>query len=630
MKDFSEELKQVPQSPGVYLMRDADDRIIYVGKAINLRRRVRSYFTPSSHGKTAKVLAMVEHVDHFEYILVKNEVESLVLESNFIKQHRPKYNILLRDDKQYPYIAIPKEKFPRLLKVRQVHNDGGRYFGPYPNAYAVNDTIRLLQRMYLIRTCSLDFDKDPKRSRPCLNYDMGQCLAPCMGWADEAAYLDRVDRLAEILRGKDSDLRAILEKKMQEASDALAYEKAAGYRDDLRNLDALQEKQQVSFSSGKDVDVIAMARGSEQVSMQVFFVRGGKIVNRESYEMEEAFQEEAGEIIASFLKQFYVDATTIPQEILVEEMPEDRAAIEDFLSDKRGSRVHIHVPQRGDKHGLLLTARTNAEVQLEKARRRRARRERDKDRGIRALEELVGRDLDRLEAYDISNLSGVQNVGSMVVYRRERKESKEYRKFKIKTVEGIDEYASQREMLSRRFDHGLKDRAEGKTQTGFGVLPSLVLMDGGIGQVHVAEAVLRERGLDIPVLGLFKDDKHRTKGIFYQEKERVLDPRSPLYKFLYAIQEEVHRFAISYHRKLRSKDMLTSGLDQVEGVGPKRRQALLRAFGSMEALEKASLEEIRQVPGIPEKVAQHLIQYFAERRVQSAQTPAQSPQETKE
>lgn len=613
MKDFKEELRQLPQEPGVYLMRNKDDEIIYVGKAINLRRRVRSYFTPSDHGKSAKVLAMVENVDRFEYIVVNNEVESLVLESNFIKEHRPKYNILLRDDKQYPYICIPNEKFPRLLKLRQVKKDGGIYFGPFPNAYAVNDSIRLLQRLYSIRTCSLDFDKGAFLKRPCLNYDMGLCPAPCVGLADEKKYMDKMDRVKEILKGKDEDLRQVLEEKMKKAADELAYERAAGYRDDIRNLDALKEKQQVSFSKGQDADVIAMARGSSQISIQIFFVRGGKIVNRETYEMEEEFQEEASEVISSFMKQFYPDAAYIPGEIVLEFMPADAQALTEFLSEKRGSKVNLHVPVRGDKRGLIKTARHNAEEQLDRIERRRQRRERNKDKGVKALEDIIGIEIGRIEAYDISNISGVQNVGSMVVYMREKKEPREYRKFKIRTVEGIDEYASQREMLSRRLDNGIRELEAGNDKTGFGYLPSLIIMDGGKGQVNIAKEALETRGFDIPVMGLVKDDKHITRAIIYKNEEIGLDPASPLYKFLYAIQEEVHRFAINYHRKLRSREMLKSELDDIPGIGVKRRQALIKAFSTIDNIKKQSVEDLAAIPGMNKKAAKNILEYFEEK-----------------
>lgn len=611
MKDFSEQVQNLPQAPGVYLMYNEANEIIYVGKAISLRNRVSSYFQKSSSGKTPKVLAMVEHIDHFEYILVENEVEALVLESNFIKEHAPKYNILLRDDKQYPYIRISNEKFPRLQKVRQVENDGASYFGPYPNAYAVNETIQLLQRIYSIRTCNLDFDKGARLDRPCLNYFIEQCPAPCIGIADEAAYMANMAEVETFLKGRDQSLRKALKEQMEKAAAELKFERAARFRDDLLNLDALLEKQQVTFTSANDADIIAMARGTANITIQVFFLRAGKVVDQEHFSMREEFQEESADILSSFLKQFYLDASYVPREILLEQEPSDMEAIQAFLTHKKGQKVTIHVPQRGKKSALMETVRINAEDQLAKQEKREQKKERNKDRGIAALENLLGlEDIRRIESYDVSNISGVQNVGSMVVYDREKKVPKEYRKFKIRGVDGIDEYASQREMLTRRFEHGLRDIAEGKTETGFGQLPSLVIMDGGKGQVNIAEGILKDRELDIPVIGLIKDDKHRTKALLYKGREFALEARSPLYKFMFAIQEEVHRFAINYHRKLREKDMVSSELDQIPGIGKVRKQSLLREMGSVERIKEAGLEELEAVVGMTKKAAASVYAYF--------------------
>ncbi len=613
MKDFTEELRQLPDSPGVYLMFDASNTIIYVGKAISLKRRVRSYFQKSNSGKTPKVLAMVEHVDHFEYILVENEVEALVLESNFIKEHAPKYNILLRDDKQYPYIKLTKETYPRILKVRQVHNDGGTYFGPFPNAYAVNDIIKLLQRVYQIRSCSLDIDGGKRLKRPCLYYFIHQCPGPCVDKVDPQKYQEAMDEIRRFLNGHDETIRAMLTENMREAAGELNFERAAAFRDDLVHLDELMAKQEVTFVNGMDADIIAMARGSNRITIQVFFQRGGKVVDRQHFSIREEYQDQRAEVLSSFLKQFYLDAPYIPKEIVVEEAPTDREALEAFLSQKKGQKVRIFVPQRGKKNELLKTAQNNAEEQLTLLERREARKERNTDRGIHELEERLGLSgIHRVEAYDISNTSGVQNVGSMVVYDRERKQPREYRKFKIRTVEGINEYASQREMLRRRFDHGLRDRAEGKTRTGFGALPDLIMMDGGKGQVNLCQDILRARELSIPVVGLVKDDKHRTRALLYNNKEYALNPRSPLYKYLYAVQEEVHRFAISYHRKLRSKEMVHSQLDDIPGIGPARKRALLDRFHTVEEINKASPEELRAVPGISEKQAKRIVTFLAQ------------------
>lgn len=612
MKDFTQQLKELPHQPGVYLMFNEENEVIYVGKAIDLFRRVHSYFTPSRHGKSPKVLAMVEKVDRFEYIVVENEVEALVLESNFIKEHDPYYNILLRDDKQYPYIHIPKEKFPRILKVRQVGEGGGDYFGPFPNAYAVNDIIRLLQRVFKIRTCRLDFDAGQTLKRPCLNYFIDQCPAPCVGKADEEAYMAAIDEVRDFLKGRDEEIRSYLHSEMTRAAHDLNFERAARFRDDLLHLDDLQERQKVSFTRRKDADVVAFARGVNHITIQVFFVRDGKLVDREHFEMKEAFQEEGEEIISSFLKQFYLQATYIPSEVLVGTLPTDQRAIEKFLTEQRGSKVSLLVPQRGDKRALLRTAQNNAEEELVKLERRANRKERSKDRGIKELEALLGlNEVGRVEAYDISNISGVQNVGSMVVFHREKKHPKEYRKFKIKTVEGPDEYASQREMVSRRFDHGLRDREAGKSRkTGFAAFPDLILMDGGLGQVHLVEKILRDRDLSIPVVGMVKDDRHVTRALVYRDLEYELKLTSPLHKYLYAVQEEVHRFAISYHRKLRSKDMVHSVLDEIPGIGPIRRQALLRELGSVESVKAADLDRLERVPGMNQRAAQNVFDHF--------------------
>lgn len=610
MKDFSEELKRLPEQPGVYIMRNAADVIIYVGKAVSLKNRVRSYFQKGTP-KSPKVQAMVDNIDHFEYIVVDTEVEALVLESNFIKEHAPKYNILLRDDKQYPYIKLTNERFPRILKVRSVQNDNATYFGPYPNAYAVNEIIDLLQRVYKIRTCNLNFDRGQSLKRPCLNFYIGTCPAPCVGLADEEAYLQNVKEVEAFLKGRTSEIRAMLTTRMHEASDALRFEQAARYRDDLMHLDALMEKQKVTFTSGKDADIIGMARGVNHVTIQVFFLRGGKVVDREHFTVKREFQESAEEIMGSFLMQFYLDATYVPKEILIETEPEDAGVIRDFLSDKKGQKVNLHVPQRGNKSSLMETVRANAEEQLKKVERREEKKERSQDRGVRELESLLGLEqIHRVEAYDVSNISGVQNVGSMIVYEREAKQPKEYRKFKIKTVEGPDEYGSQREMLERRFDRALEALEKGEMDAGFGALPSIVMMDGGKGQVNVCLEVLGERNFDIPVIGLVKDDKHRTRGVIYDNREYEVDIRSALYKYLYAVQEEVHRFAINYHRQLRGKDMVKTELDEIKGVGEVRKKALLTEFGSVDKIKKATLEELEQCPGMTRASASAVYAHF--------------------
>lgn len=611
MKDFSEQLKALPSKPGVYLMFDETDTIIYVGKAISLKNRVRSYFQKNNPSHTPKVRAMVSHIDRFEYILVENEVEALVLESNFIKQHAPKYNILLRDDKQYPYICITAERFPRLLKVRRVEQDGGRYFGPYPNAYAVNDIIKLLQQVYQIRTCALDFDRGAQLKRPCLNHYIDQCPAPCVSKAAEAVYMAAVDEVERFLKGDDTAIRHYLTSRMQAAAEALKYERAARLRDDLIRLDQLMERQKVSFTSGQDADIIAMARGSNQATVQVFFLRGGKVVDQAHFTIRQAYQEEAGALMSSFLQQFYLDAGYIPKEVLLDVEPDEMQLLQAFLTQRKGQKVNLIVPKRGRKSALMDTVRANAEEQLKKAEQRDDKRERNRDRGLAQLEAMLDLSgIGRIEAYDISNISGVQNVGSMIVYEKARKQPKEYRKFKIRGVSGIDEYASQREMLERRFAHGLEDIAEGRTATGFGVMPSLIIMDGGKGQVNVCEAVLEENNLSIPVVGLVKDDSHHTRALLYRNEAYALEPRSALYRLLYQIQEEVHRFAITYHRRLRDQAMVASELDEIEGVGKVRRQALLKHFGSVAEIRRKSVEELMAAPSMNRGVAERIHAHF--------------------
>lgn len=615
MKDFSLQLKEVPEKPGVYMMFNALGEIIYVGKAINLKRRVSSYFTKSRNNKGAKVNAMVEHVDHFEFIVVDNEVEALVLESNFIKEHEPRYNILLRDDKHYPYICISKEKFPRLLKVRQIADDGGEYYGPYPNAYAVNDTINLLQGIYRIRNCNLDFDRGQRLERPCLNYFIDRCPAPCVDKVDESEYEDSVEKLRDFLKGKDHDIRNMLTSKMKKASDELNYERAARFRDELLNLDKLKEKQTVSFTGVNDYDAIAFARSGKIICVQVLFIRQGKMVDREHFRMSELYKETDGAIVESFLKQFYVKATYIPNEILLESYPDDGESIEHFLSSKRGTKVKIHLPKRGSKKAIIDIAAKNAQMELNRIEKRIEKRERNRDKGIQGLEEILDLDnIGRIESYDISNISGVNNVGSMVVYMREKKQPKEYRKFKIRGVEGPNEYASQREMLSRRFDHGIKDRLEGRScKVGFACFPDLILMDGGSGQVHLAEEILKARELEIPVAGMVKDYKHTTKALYFKGKEILLKQKTPVYRFLYDIQEEVHRFAISYHRKLRSKEMVRSEMDEIKGIGEVRKKALMKAFGTIESIKKADIDSLAKVDGMNKKAAESVYNYFKEK-----------------
>lgn len=610
MFDIKEALKQLPDSPGVYLMHDAKGDLIYVGKAISLRRRVRQYFD-NNPNKGAKVEAMVSHIAYFEYIMVDNEVEALILESNFIKQNRPKYNILLRDDKQYPYIKITDEKFPRIQKVRRVLKDGAKYFGPYPNAYAVNDIIDLLRRIYKIRTCNLDFDKGQHLERPCLNHFIDRCDAPCVGKADESAYNETIEQIVGFLDGNDGSLKKLLMDKMLEAASEQRYEIAAQFRDSLASLETITEKQKVTKTNLLDRDMIAMARGEKNACAQVFFVRNGAIVDREHFILKDDYHDPAPEVFSAFLKQFYAESTYIPKEILLDQMPDDMEALQGLFNKIRGSKVKVTIPKRGSKREALDLVRQNAEDQLVQYERRHLKRERSKSQAIQDLEAILGTGaMRRVECYDISNISGAQSVGSMIVFEDGEKANKEYRKFKIKTVEGPDDYASLTEVLNRRFERGKIDRSEGKTQSGFGRFPSLLMMDGGKGQVSAAERVLEILDLELPICGLVKDDKHRTRAIYFKGQEHRLFVNSPAYRMVFRIQEEAHRFAISYHRSLRSKAMKESVLDAIPGIGPARKRALLQHFKSIDAIKRADIVHIEQVEGINQKTAQSVYNYF--------------------
>ncbi len=607
MKDFKYELSRLPEKPGVYLMKDKDDKIIYVGKAKNLKNRVRSYFQNDAN-KSMKVIKMVEKIDSFEYIIVETEVEALVLESNFIKEHRPHYNILLRDDKQYPYIMITNEKFPRVMKVRSVGNDDNQYFGPYPNAFAVNDIIDLLQTIFKIRTCNLNFDKGARLKRPCLNYYIGKCDAPCVGKADEKIYMDNIKSIVDFLKGKEEKLNSYLRDQMLYYSKNLLYEKAAEYRDYLTSIQALMEKQKVTNVNGQNIDVVALFKKGPFVCAQIYFMRDGKVVDRKHFIMDDTWDDQESEIMSSFMKQFYLNTSFVPKEILVDKLPDDKDLIEDLLQDKMKRKVRIHQPQRGEKYQLVQLAFENAEKMLDEFLRKREERERKKNLGLKNLEKALGiSPINRIEAYDISNTSGVNSVGSMVVYEDGKKAKKEYRKFKINTVEGPDDYGSMTEVLTRRFKRALS--AETK-QSGFGHLPDLIIMDGGKGHVNVAESVIESFGFDIKVIGLAKDDKHKTRAIVIQGREIDLDKNTAVYRFLYDIQEEVHRFAIDYHNKLRTSSITTSELTKIEGVGKKRLENLYKHFKSFDAIKKASVDELVECPGITKTVAQNIYDYF--------------------
>ena len=591
-------------------MRDVNGEIIYVGKAISLKNRVRQYFD-NNKNKGAKVLAMVSHIVDFEYIIVQNEVEALILESNLIKKNRPKYNIVLRDDKQYPYIKINKEKFPRIQKVRQVAKDGADYFGPYPDAYAVNDAIDLFHVYYPFRTCNLNFDKGQSLDRPCLNYFINRCNGPCIGKEDEKRYMENIDDVRRFLDKKDRVIPDKILDKMNEESEKLNFEMAAKYRDYYRALSIISERQYVTETTGDDMDIIAFSKGTSIIVVQVFFMRKGHIVDREHFIIKNDYAEKDSEIISSFMKQFYLDLIFIPKEIIVDHLPDELDSIAEYLSQKKGSKVSIHQPKLGKKFELVTMASRNAHDMRIKHEKRIDKKERNKSSGINQLKEVLNLDkVNRIEAFDISNTSGVQSVGSMVVFENGIANPKEYRKFKIKTIEGPDDYGSLKEVLTRRLTNAKKEIAKGSTHTGFGKLPDLILMDGGKGQVSIAKEVFKEMDMEIEVAGLVKDNKHTTRGIIYNNEEVPISRKDPVYKLIYEIQEEAHRFAINYHRSLMRKTMKKSELDKIKGVGKKTKSNLYKHFKTLSNIKKASVEELMEVPLVGKESALEIYKYF--------------------
>ena len=612
MFDIQEELKKLPAKPGVYIMHDEKDAIIYVGKAISLKNRVRQYFQ-SSRNKGPKIEQMVTRICRFEYIVTDSELEALVLECNLIKEHRPKYNTMLKDDKTYPYIKVTVgEEFPRILFSRTMKKDKSRYFGPYTSAGAVKDTIELMNKLFRLRVCNRNLPRDIGLERPCLNYHIKQCDAPCQGYISREAYREQVDQALEFLNGNYKPILQMLEKQMMEASEALDFERAIELRDLLNSVKQVAQKQKITASDGEDKDVIAVSTDRKEAVVQVFFVRNGRLIGREHFYLQVAPHDNRSTIINSFLKQFYSGTPFIPKEIMLQEEIEDREVLEQWLSTKRNGKVHICVPQRGTKEKLVELAEKNARMVLiqdsEKIKR-------EESRTIGALKEIgnwLGLEhLMRVEAFDISNISGFESVGSMIVYEKGKPKQSDYRKFKIKTVKGPDDYASMEEVLRRRFTHGMAEQQEGKEAYGkFSRFPDLIMMDGGKGQVNVALRVLDELGLAIPVCGMVKDDHHRTRGLYYQNEEIPIDTRSEGFHLITRIQDEAHRFAIEYHRSLRGKQQVHSVLDDIEGIGETRRKALMRKFKSLEAIRDASLEELEQTESMNRAAAEKVYDFF--------------------
>lgn len=617
MFDFQEELKKLPHCPGVYIMHDANDNIIYVGKAINLHNRVRSYFRKNI-GRGPQIDKMVTLIARFEYIVTDSELEALVLENNLIKEHSPKYNTMLKDDKTYPYIKVTvSEDYPRVLFCRQMKKDRSRYFGPYTSAGAVKDTIELINKLFCLRTCNRNLSKEVGGERACLNYHIGQCLAPCQGKITREEYQEQVKGALAFLNGNYQDTLKKLEQKMQRASENLEFEEAIRYRDLYNSVKQIASKQKMEESDGEDKDIIALACDDRDAVVQVFFVRGGKLIGREHFYMTHVSETPKKQILLDFVKQFYAGTPFIPRELILQEEIEDIQVIEQWLTGRKGSRVYIRIPKIGAKEKLVELAAKNAMLVLSQDKERIRREEGRTIGAVKEIASLLGlEEVNRMEAFDISNISGFANVGSMVVFEKGKPKKSDYRKFKIKTVSGPDDYACMKEVLTRRFTHGMEERKildDKELENEFGSFtkfPDLLMMDGGRGQVNIAFQVLEELRLNIPVCGMVKDDNHNTRGLYFNNKEIDIDRRSEGFKLITRIQDEAHRFAIEYHRSLRSKAQVKSVLDEIPGVGPTRRKALMKHFTSIEEIKQAEFETLLEAEGMNRAAAQSVYDFF--------------------
>ena len=596
--NIEEELKKLPAKPGVYLMHDERDVIIYVGKAVSLKNRVRQYFQ-ASRNKGVKIEQMVTHIARFEYISTDSEVEALVLECNLIKEHRPKYNTMLMDDKAYPFIKVTvQEEFPRVMLSRQMHKDKAKYYGPYTSAGAVKDTIDLIHKLYGIRTCNKALPRMQGKERPCLNYHIHQCPAPCQGYISKEAYGESVKKALAFLNGSYAPVLKELQEKMNMASENLEFEKAIEYRELLNSVNKIAQKQKITSSDMEDKDVIALAADKEDAVVQIFFIRDGRLIGRDHFCLHIAGDEEKKEILAAFLKQFYAGTPYIPRELMVQYELEEKELLEEWLSARRGQRVHIRVPKKGEKEKLVELAQKNADMVLTQDKERIRREEGRTIGAMKEIARLLGLpDISRVEAYDISNISGFQTVGSMVVYEKGRPKRSDYRKFKIQGVQGADDYASMREMLTRRLSH-------------YENYPDLIMMDGGRGQVNIALKVMEAVGVHVPVCGMVKDDKHRTRGIYYNNVEIPISRDSEGFRLVTRIQDEAHRFAIEYHRSLRSREQVHSVLDDIKGIGPARRKALMKSFQTLDAIRRASVDELAEAEGMNRRAAQQVFDFF--------------------
>lgn len=617
--DFEEELAKLPGKPGVYLMHDDKDAIIYIGKARSLRHRVRQYFQ-ASHHEGIKKDRMVQKIARFEYIVTDSELEALVLECNLIKEHRPKYNTMLTDDKTYPYIKVTLgEPFPRVLFSRQLKKDRSSYFGPYTSAGAVKDTIGLIHKLFQVRTCNRKLPKDIGAERACLNYHIHQCQAPCQGYISEEEYRKQIDGVLDFLNGRYQPILQMLEQKMADSAVNMDFEKAAEYRDLRNSVKQIAQKQKITHADGEDRDILALAYDERDAVVQIFFIREGRMIGRDHFYLRIVNEDGPAQILSSFIKQFYAGTPYIPRELMLQTDIAERAVIEEWLTDKKGQRVYLRVPKRGVKEKLVELAEKNAMIVLTQDREKIKREE---GRTIGAVKELADllllprEQIRRLEAYDISNTNGFESVGSMVVYEKGKPSRSDYRKFKLRSVSGPDDYASMHEVLTRRFAHGLKEREERKGRAldeeygSFTRFPDLILMDGGRGQVNVALQVLEELHLSIPVCGMVKDDNHRTRGLYYNNVELPIDRHSEAFRLITRIQDEAHRFAIEYHRSLRGKEQVHSVMDDIPGIGPARRKALMRKFLSIDAIRKASVEELADADSMNERAAQAVYDFF--------------------
>lgn len=611
MFNLEEELKKLPDKPGVYIMHDKHDTIIYVGKAKILKNRVRQYFQ-SNKNHSAKVVQMVSHIAYFEYIVTDSELESLVLECNLIKEHRPKYNTMLKDDKSYPFIKVTiGEEFPRVLFSRTMKHGTGKFFGPYTSAGAVKETIELLCKLYKVRTCSRRLPKDIGKDRPCLNYHIGQCNAPCQGYVNKDEYKKNIDKVISFLNGNYSEIINELTDKMQDCSERMEYEEAARYRDLLISVKQIAQKQKITADDATDRDVIACAMDAEDAVVQVFFIRQGKLLGREHFHMKVATNDSRSGILSEFMKQYYGGTPYIPNVIMTQEEIEDAGTIADWLSSRKKRKVTIITPKKGDKEKMVELAHKNALMVLTKDAEKIKLEEKRTTGAMKQIADWLGlASIRRAEAYDISNTSGVESVGSMVVFEDGRPKKNDYRKFRIKTVKGPDDYKSMREVLTRRFTRGMRERAGEEETRGFAVYPDLIMMDGGRGQVNIALEVLDELHINIPVCGMVKDDNHNTRGLYYNNVEIPIDRHSEGFKLITRVQDEAHRFAIEYHRSLRSKKQVSSVLDEIEGIGPARRKALMKHFLDIDKIRNANVSELMEVDGITENVAQNIYKYF--------------------